>query len=52
MRNYGSKSNKQMTRYRTPSSFKVRKSEATKHAQQSPPQRSPGRGHRTNIGRA
>ncbi|MFA4937168.1 MAG: hypothetical protein WC575_02690 [Patescibacteria group bacterium] len=51
MRNYAGKSNKQMTRYRTPSAFKVRKSENTKR-QINAPYHPPGRGHRTNIGRA
>ncbi|MDP3985952.1 MAG: hypothetical protein Q8P77_00775 [Candidatus Veblenbacteria bacterium] len=47
MRNYASKSNKRVVRYRTPSSFKTRRAEAVKHQ---PPERlpyhPPGRGQR------
>ncbi len=51
MRNYASKSNKQMTRYRTPSTFKVRQAEYTKKIKNTP-FHDPGRGRRTNIGKS
>ncbi len=52
MRNYANKSNKKMTRYRTPSSFKARSAEGAKKAKVNPPYQPPGRGHKTNVGRA
>ncbi|MBI5466002.1 MAG: hypothetical protein HY974_01785 [Candidatus Kerfeldbacteria bacterium] len=51
MRNYASKSLKRVTRFRTPSSFKVRASEGAKRAKLTPPYHPPGRGRRTAIGR-
>ena len=50
MRNYAAKSLKQMTRFRTPSSFKVRAAERAKRTKLSPPYHPPGRGRRTTIG--
>ncbi len=51
MRNYSSKSNKQMTRYRTPSTFKVRQAEYAKKLKATP-FHDPGRGRKTSIGKA
>jgi hypothetical protein len=50
MRNYSSKSNKRVVRFRTPSSFKVRQAEGAKRAKLSPPYHPPGRGRTTTIG--
>ncbi|MFH1890981.1 MAG: hypothetical protein ABIJ91_05485 [Candidatus Kuenenbacteria bacterium] len=51
MRNYSRKTNKKVTRFNTPSTFKVRRSEASKRVKAAP-YHPPGRGHKTNIGRA
>lgn len=50
MRNYAAKSNKQVVRYRTPSSFKTRQAEATKRHLDTPvPYRPPSRGQRRGV---
>ena len=51
MRNYSRKTNKKVTRFNTPSGFKVRQSEATKRTPIAP-YHPPGRGRKTNIGRS
>lgn len=51
MRNYSSKSLKQVTRYRTPSSFKVRSAEGAKRAKLTVPYHPPGRGRRIDTSR-
>lgn len=50
MRNYASKSNKKVVRYRTPSSFKTRQAEAAKRHLDTPvPFHPPSRGQRRGL---
>ncbi len=51
MRDNSSKTIRKVTRYRTPSSFKVRQAEGVKRFK-AVPFHPPGRGRKTNIGRA
>lgn len=52
MRNYASKSLKRVTRYRTPSTFKMKATLGPGKAKMNPPNEPPGRGYKTNKGRA
>lgn len=51
MRNYSRKTNKKVTRFNTPSGFKVRQSENTKR-QVDAPYHAPSRGRKSSYGKS
>ena len=51
MRNYSIKTNKKVTRFNTPSTFKVRQSENTKRVKATP-YHAPSRGRKSSYGKS